>query len=94
MKNQLELDLVELTEKKEALKAQLKELEPQLERTMKELGYGHAFQASNGIVYKITKPTGTFISFKEIDYSRTRKAGEAKGSLSKTEAKEMGFTVE
>lgn len=94
MKTELEKKLVELAEKKEALKNQLKELEPELEKTMTALGYNHAFQASNGLVYKITKPSGTYISFKEIDYVRTKKATETKGSLSKTEAKELGFTVE
>jgi hypothetical protein len=86
--------LVRLVEYKEALKAQLKDNEVQLESVLKALGLNYSFQAPDGIVYKITKPTGTFISFKEIDYARTKKVGEAKGSLSKTEAKELGYTVD
>lgn len=90
----LEEKFIELAEKKELLKKQLKDLEPELEQTMQLLGLEHSFQGTNGLVYKITKPNGTFISFKQIDYVRTKKEGEAKGSLSKSEAKELGFKVD
>jgi hypothetical protein len=86
--------LVRLVEYKEALKAQMKDTDVQLEAVLKTLGLNYSFQAPDGVVYKVTKPTGTYISFKEIDYARTRKVGEAKGSLSKTEAKELGYVIE
>jgi len=90
----LQESLVRLVEYKEALKAQMKDTDVQLESVLKTLGLDYSFQAPDGIVYKITKPTGTYISFKEIDYARTKKVGEAKGSLSKAEAKELGYTVD
>lgn len=52
------------------------------------------FQDPNtGLVFKIQRPSGTFITFKEREYVRTKKATEAKGSLSKKEAEEAGFKV-
>ena len=85
--------LVELTEKKEALKEQMKTVSEELEAVMMSLGMGHAFQAENGLVYKIVEPMGAFTYFKKIDYVRTKKENEVKGSLAKTEAKALGFNV-
>jgi hypothetical protein len=61
---------------------------------MKEIGEGTFFQDPNDmVVYKITKPKGTYVEFKEITYNRTKKLDEKKGSLSKKEAQEMGFDL-
>ena len=58
------------------------------------LGIGAAFQDEHdGVVYKVTEPTGTFVSFKRVGLDHTRRATEHKGSLSLTEAKELGFDV-
>lgn len=89
----LELKLVELAMKKEAMKEEIKLVSDELETTMKELGIGHAFQAENGLVFKVVEPMGAFTYFKKIDYVRTKKVDEAKGSLAKTEAKALGFNV-
>jgi len=88
-----EARFVELTEKKEAMKEQMKAISEELEAVMMSLGMGHAFQAENGLVYKIIEPMGTITYFKKIDYVRTKKEGEVKGSLAKTEAKALGFNV-
>lgn len=89
----LESRLVELSEKKESLKEQTKKISEELDNLMILLGTNHSFQAENGLVYKIIEPMGTFTYFKKIDYVRTKKEGELKGSLAKTEAKALGFNV-
>lgn len=93
-KENMQDKLVELIEKKEQLIQQLKDLKPEMEMLMKELGVGHYFQKNN-VVYKIEIPKGTFVEFKTVDYTRTRKEGE-KGPnfLAKKEAQEMGFKIE
>jgi len=58
-----------------------------------ELGIGAYFQDEEGIVYKTVKPSGTFVHFIDYAVDRTRRMGEAKGSLSMKEAKEAGFEV-
>jgi hypothetical protein len=86
--------VVNLAEEKELLKAQLKEIDSKLEQALMSLGVGEVFQANDGTVFKVQEPTGTFISFKKIDYVRTRKEGEKGGNyLSKKEAEELGFKV-
>lgn len=92
--NSLRDMMVNLAEEKEELKARLKEVDSKLEKVMLELGVGETFQASDGTVFKVQEPTGTFISFKRIDYVRTRKEGEKGGNyLSKKEAEELGFKL-
>ena len=44
-------------------------------------------------VYKVTKPNGTFVEYKDIGYLRTRRSGEKIGTLSLTEVKEKGFGI-
>jgi hypothetical protein len=85
---------LEIVEKYESLKKQLKELKPELSRYLTEIGVGTYFQdPSNKVVFKVKKPTGTFVEFPEIGYDRTRKEDEKKGSLSKKEAVEQGFEL-
>lgn len=91
--NDLQAKAYDLILKKEELKAQMKEVNLALDVVLTELGEGNAFQAYDGTVVKVTVPTGTFIEFKRIDFVRTRREGEAKGSLSKKEAEEMGFIL-
>ena len=91
--NDLQSKAYDLILKKEELKAQMKEVNLALDSILTELGEGNAFQAYDGTVVKVSKPTGTYIEFKNIDYVRTRREGEVKGSLSKKEAEEMGFIL-
>jgi hypothetical protein len=91
--NDLQAKTYELILKKEELKAQMKEVNAALESLLLELGEGNAFQADDGTVVKISIPSGTYIEFKKIDYVRTKREGEVKGSLSKKEAEEMGFVL-
>ena len=85
----------ELTTQSERLSEERKKVAEELEAVMKELGVDSYHQdPSTGLVYKVIKPAGTFISFREIDYKRTALPGEKGGTvLSKKEAEENGFVL-
>jgi hypothetical protein len=86
--------MVNLVDEKEELKARLKEIDSKLEKVMLTLGVGETFQATDGTVFRVQEPAGTFISFKRVDYLRTRKEGEKGGNyLSKKEVEELGFKL-
>jgi len=89
MDNKRFLELAEIIEKlgEEKLKYQ-EELE------MQKLGLNTYHQDPvSGLVYKIVKPKGTYMYYKDVDYVRTAKADERQGTLSKKEATEAGFAV-
>lgn len=86
--------VVKLSKQVESIKNELKELNSKLEESLAAVGVGKSFQdPEDGTVFEIVIPKGTFISFKTIDYERTRREGERNGSLSLTRAKELGFKV-
>lgn len=93
MNDELQEKMVELANKKEALKVQMSEVNVELQQTLLALGEGAYFQSKEGLVYKVVKPTGKYMYFDVIDYVRTKKQEESKGSLSKSEAKSLGFEV-
>lgn len=80
--------LVELDLKKPEITAYYEELERVIAEVEKIVGVNGYFKAPDGTVYKIVKPSGTFVSFKALVYERTKREGEARGSLSMKEAKE------
>lgn len=83
---------IELSKKAEGLKNELKELGTEIDSLLTIIGVGKAFQdPEDGTVFEVIVPKGTFVSFKTIDYERTKRAGEARGSLSMARAKELGF---
>lgn len=85
---------ISLAKKMEDLKRQLKEVQEPLQIVMAEIGLGSHFQdPTTGTVFEIVKPSGTFVSFKELDYERTRLEGESKGSLSMKRAQELGYKI-
>lgn len=85
---------LEISKRLEVLKEESKALYPTLDDLMKEIGVGTMFQdPETGLVYKIEVPTGTFVQYNTISYVRTKKAGETKGSLAKTEAEAAGFVL-
>lgn len=88
-----EVAVVTLSLEKEKLKKQMEELNKNLEEALKNLGVGYVFQAEDGTVFRVSKPTGAFITFREIDYDRTRREGEKSGSMSLTDARNAGFEV-
>lgn len=78
----------------EELKEKTDEVRTELEGLMKELGVDSYVQdPDTGTVYKIVKPSGTFIYYRDINYVRTALVGERAGTLSKKEAEEAGFVL-
>ena len=83
-----------LVKELETLKETSAKVSEELEVLMKNLGVGSMFQDPNdGLVYKVIKPKGQFTYFQDIDYVRTAKTGEDRGSLSKKEAEGAGFVL-
>lgn len=92
--NDTQQRLVELADQKEAIVEQLKKIDAELAVEATALGVNEIFQnPETGVVYKTIVPAGTYVTFKEIDYVRTRKEGETRGSLSMKEAEAAGFSV-
>ena len=59
-----------------------------------EVGIDGHFQDEEGTVYQAAVPTGRFVSFDRFTVNRTRREGEAKGDLSMSAARELGYVVE
>jgi len=86
--------LVDLDKKKAEIKQYFEELQAALEAVSAEVNVGGMFQdPSDGTVFKITEPDGKFVKFEKLGYDRTKREGEARGTLSVKEAKEAGFDV-
>lgn len=81
----MEKKFIELANKIECLNKQRKELQKELDDVMSTLGLGYVILSEDGIVWQIQEPSGTYIEYRKISYSRTRKEGETKGTLSKAE---------
>lgn len=78
----------------ESLKKDLEDARTKLEACMLALGFDAYVQnPGTGTVYKVVKPNGTFVHFKDIEYVRTAQEGERAGTLSKKEAEGAGFIL-
>jgi len=85
---------IELAKKYEQLSDELSLVREELNKEMLAVGLNEFAQdPETGIVYQVVKPTGTYISFREIDYIRTKKSDERAGSLSAVKAQAAGFTL-
>jgi len=85
---------IELSKQYESLKESMKAHKQELVELMAEIGVGSHFQdPEDGTVFQIVKPSGTFISFDEVAYERTKRNGEAKGTLSMKKADELGYKL-
>ena len=84
---------VNLEKQRDQYKAYLKELDTALSEVAVEVGLDGYFQDDEGTVYKVVAPTGKWIAFDPIGYTRTKREGEEKGTLSVKEAKENGFNL-
>ena len=82
---------VALERRKAEYKAWVEELAKASVEVFNEIGEGGMFQDEENIVYKMTVPNGKFIYYEKVSYNRTKRAGESRGSLSVTEARENGF---
>ena len=70
---------IELALKEEALQEQLNQVRNELKMVMTDLKEGTYIQDPITLtVYKIVKPKGTFIHFRDIDYVRTSIKGETR----------------
>lgn len=90
-----QLRFIQLEKQKAEYKKFLEELDAATEAVVAEIGFDAYFQdPSDGTVYKTVKPQGTFVSFREYGYERTRRAylGEVKG-LSMKEVESKGFEL-
>lgn len=85
---------LELSKKAEELKSQLKEIGPELEVLLTEIGLDSSFQdPTDNTVFEVVVPKGAFINYKTVDYLRTKREGEKRGSLSKARAEELGYKL-
>lgn len=78
--------LVALDLRKPEIKAYYEELEATLAAVAQEVGVDGYFKAEDGTVYKVVKPEGQFVTYKPLEFLRTKRAGEARGTLSMKEA--------
>lgn len=81
--------LIALSFKKDELKKQYEELNTELEQVLTYLGVDTFFQDKDGTVYKVVVPKGSFVSFKHIDFVRTKRGDEKLGTLSMKEAQAL-----
>lgn len=85
---------LKLAKYQEELKEKMDEIRKELNVAMEELGIGTTFQDPETLaVYRIVKPSGTFIYYRDVDYVRTALEGERAGTLSKKEAESIGFVL-
>ncbi len=83
-----------LEAKKAEAKKYWEELDAATEAVKAEIGLNSYFQdPATGCVYKIVKPEGRFVEYKDVGYVRTKKPDEKRGDLSMKEAEEAGFTL-
>jgi hypothetical protein len=96
MLSETQKKFIELEKKKAEVKKYFDELTEATKALAEEVGVGGHFQDEEGIVYQVVVPEGRFVKFEQIGYQRTRRAhlDEAKGDLSMTKARELGYIVE
>lgn len=88
------MNFVILAQEIEREQKALNEKRDRLVALMEDMGVGTYVQCQNTkTVYKVVKPNGTFMYYRDIDYVRTALEGERAGTLSKKEAEEAGFAV-
>lgn len=88
-------EIINLNAQYEALKERMKGVKADLETRVKSIPFGQMFQAEDGTVFVVEKPTGTFISFDEWTVKRTRRNGEESSStrIAIKTAEEVGLIV-
>ena len=89
----LQAKFVEVANRMEEIKEQYKKTCEELGQVMADLGERTMFQSEEGLVYKIQKPKGQFVIFKDLEYVRTKRLEETRGTLSKKEAQESGYDL-
>lgn len=80
--------LIYLDSIKPEITAYYEDLKQTLAEVAKFVPMNGYFKGPDGTVFKLVKPLGQFVHFKDLDYERTKREGEARGSLSMKEAKD------
>lgn len=91
MLSELQKKFVELDIKKQEYKAFLEEYRTTINALKEEIGIGGHFQDQFGTVYQLEECHGKFTYFDKYEVKRTRREGEARGTLSLTKAKDLGY---
>jgi hypothetical protein len=92
--NELQQKFVALAKLREGLAIQMKRVNQDIYNTMVQLPLGEMFQdPADKVVYQVVVPAGTFVEYKTIDYIRTKRENEQKGTLSMKEAEAAGFVL-
>ena len=85
---------IELERKKEEVKRYFEELSEATKAVVAEIGVDTFFQdPTDNTVFQIVEPEGRYVNYERYSYVRTKREGEARGSLSVKKAEEAGFTV-
>ena len=85
--------LILLDRRKEEVKQFFEEYRATIEALVAEHGINHAFQDDQGVVYQLVVLDGKWVNFERFGVERTKRVGEARGSLSIKKAKELGFSI-
>lgn len=85
---------VELDKAKAEFKEILEDYKATVEKLVDEMELGGHFQDDEGTVYQVDPCDGKFIYFDRFEVKRTRREGEARGSLSMKKARELGYEIE
>jgi len=89
-----QIKFIELEKQKEEIKQYYKEFNETLKALIDEIGESGMFQdPTDKTVYQLTTPDGRFVTYDKHSYVRTKREGEARGSLSMVKAREAGFNV-
>lgn len=75
------------------IKPFLDELKAAKDAVVNESGLDAFWQAEDGTVYHTAAKKGQWVDFTPYEIQRTRREGEAKGTLSLTAAKDAGFEL-
>ncbi len=73
--------LIALSAKREELKESLKQIDAVIEEILPFIEFDQMFQAEDGTVFMIEKPTGTYVEFREWTIRRTRRQDEPASSV-------------
>jgi len=86
---------VELEKQRESIKKFHEDFAEAIAKVKEEIGFDGYFQDNEGTVYKIVDPSGRWIDYDKISYTRTKRPTEEKSPrpLSVKEAELMGYNL-
>lgn len=89
------VELIALNESREKLKDSLKQIDAAIEERLPLVQFNQLFQNTDGTVFMLEKPTGTYIEFKAWGIKRTRRQDEPTSStrLAIKAVEEAGLVV-